>query len=126
MENTAYVKGVLDLAVYSGVNTAQVSAATAGDVDQSSHPSGTVATPDGAWVLSVWSDKSGGTTSWTAPAGVATRGTAFGTGGGRYSSLIADTGGPVVAGTYGPISAVTNDASINDAVWTISLPASDQ
>jgi hypothetical protein len=125
MQNASYVKGVLDLAVYSGVNTALVSAASAGDVDQSSHASGTIASPDGAWVVSVWSDKSGGTTSWTAPAGVSTRATAFGTGGGRYSSLIADTAGPLSAGTYGPISAITNDTSINDAVWTISLPPSE-
>lgn len=125
MENTSFVKGVLSLAVYSGVDATQVKAGHAGDVGQTTHATGMVATTDGGWVVSVWSDKSGGTTSWTAPAGVATRATAFGIGGGRYSALVADSAGPVAAGTYGPVMASTDAVSINAAAWTIALPAGE-
>jgi PKD repeat protein len=123
MDNTVYTKGVLDLVVYSGVAAGQVSAAHAGDVDASVHEGGVVSATAGAWIASIWSDKSSGTTAWTAPAGVRTRASAYGTGGGRYSSLVADTDGPVVAGSYGPLSASTDVTSINAAAWTIALPA---
>jgi hypothetical protein len=122
MDSPAYSKGVLELAVYSGVSTGSPPVATGGgDSAQTAHATPTVSAPAGAMVVSLWSDKSETTTGWTAPAGVQQRDSAFGTGGGRYCGLLADSGGPVPAGSYGGLVATTNAASSHAAMWTVAL-----
>jgi PKD repeat protein len=122
MDSPAYSKGVLELAVYSGVSTGSPPVATGGgDSAQTAHATPPVSAPAGAMVVSLWSDKSETTTGWTAPAGVQQRDSAFGTGGGRYCGLLADSGGPVPAGSYGGLVATTNAASSHAAMWTVAL-----
>lgn len=116
-----YSKGVLELAVYRGATSAAPVLAHSSDSSRSTHTTPTISAPAGATVASLWSDKSGSTTSWTAPAGVTTRDTAIGTGGGRYSALLADSGGPVSGGNYGGITATTNAASTHADMWTVAL-----
>jgi hypothetical protein len=74
-------------------------------------------------VLSYWTDKSDATTSWTAPSGVTPRDTVSGIGAGRYSSLLADSGAPVPAGGYGPLTATANSTGSSAHAWTITLPS---
>ena len=57
---------------------------------------------------------------WTAPGGVTGRGTSIGSGSGRVTSLIADSGGTVPTGTYGGLTATT-DAASRALTWTIVL-----
>ena len=96
--------------------------AHAGDVGRSVHAGGVVSVPVGAWVVSYWADKSAGTTAWSAPAGLTVRDAGFGSGSGRFGVLVADLGGPVAAGSYGPLTATANSTSTNAEAWTIALP----
>ena len=98
-------------------------AAHGSDTSRAAHTAPAAAAPAGAWVLTYWTDKSDATTSWTAPAGVTSRDTVAGTGAGRYSSLVVDSGGPVPAGAYGPLTATANSTSSSAHAWTITLPA---
>jgi PKD repeat protein len=118
-----FSKGVLELVVYRNVATGAAVLAHSGDSTQTAHTTPTVSAPAGARVLSVWSDKSSGTTVWTAPGTVTTRDTAIGTGDGRYGVLVADSGGPVNAGSYGNLTATTDATSNRGDMWTIALPA---
>ena len=123
MDAAAYHKGVLDVAVYSGVNAAQIVATHASDTSRAAHTAPATTAPGAAWVLSYWTDKSDATTSWTAPSGATTRDTVSGTGAGRYSSLLADSSAPVPAGGYGPLTATANSTGSSAHTWTITLPA---
>lgn len=118
-------KSTLTLAAYRGVAASGGIAGIASSTDGGStqHTSPTVAAPAGGWVIQLWSDKSSGTTAWTAPAGTTTRGTSYGTGTGRSSALLTDSGGPVSAGTYGGQVATTDAASGRAIAWTIALAA---
>ncbi|MFC0036739.1 PKD domain-containing protein [Actinomadura rayongensis] len=121
---SAITKSDLRLLAYQGTATDDPVAAVAKAVDGSAvtdHPSPTasVAAP-GSWVISYWADKSSSTTAWTAPAGVETRGTGIGAGGGRITSLTVDSGGSVATGGYGGKIAST-DAASRAQMWTIVL-----
>jgi PKD repeat protein len=116
-----YSKGVLNVVVYSGVGSGGLTVAHAGDSRSTTHTSPVVTAAAGDWVLSYWADMSAATTAWTAPGSVTVRDTAVGVGKGRYGLLVADSGGPVSAGSYGGLTATT-DATSNHAIsWTIAL-----
>ena len=122
MDTADYHKGVLDVAVYSGVDATRITAAHASDTGGASHATPGVTAPGTAWEVSYWTDKSQSTTSWAPPGAVTVRGTHAGSGGGHYSSLLADSNGPVPAGPYGPLIATTNSTSSSAHAWTITLP----
>jgi PKD repeat protein len=82
-----------------------------------SSPSVDVAVP-GAWAVTFFADKSSSTESWTEPAGAATRSISIGSGGGRLTSLAADSGGPV-GSPYGGLVAQTNAPSSSSVAWTV-------
>jgi PKD repeat protein len=123
---SGYRLGVLTLAVYRGMQASTTLVTShAGDSNTSSHVSPTVSAAAGDWVVSYWSDKSANTTAWTAPAGVVERDeVAADPGAYRFSELVADSGGPVPAGTYGGLTATTNATSDKAAMWTIVLTPS--
>ena len=121
---SSYAKGALSLAVYSGVDPASVNVgATAHTRDSgtNAHRSPTVTTRPGDLAVSYWADKSGSTTSWTAPTGVATRDTFSDAGAGRFGSLLADSAAPASGGAYGGLTARTNAPSYEGASWTVAL-----
>jgi hypothetical protein len=118
------MKSTLTLAAYRGAATTGAIAAIASNTDggTTQHTTSTVQAPAGGWVIQSWSDKSSGTTLWTPPsAGVTVRGTSYGAGNGRTTSLLADSGGPVSAGTYGAQTATTDATSGRAIEWTIAL-----
>jgi PKD repeat protein len=121
---SAYTKADIQLLAYDGTNTTDPIAAVAkaGDADSvTAHTSPAAQVGDaGSWAVSYWADKSSSTTSWTAPAGVETRRIGIGSGGGRITSLTADSNGTVPTGTYGGKTATT-DAASRAAMWTIIL-----
>ncbi|WP_165970562.1 PKD domain-containing protein [Actinomadura sp. 6K520] len=121
---SGYTKADIRLLAYDGTDTSDPIAAVAKGSDptavtEHSSPNAEVAA-GGSWAVTYWGDKSSSTTSWTAPAGVTTRGTGVGSGGGRISALIADSGGAVATGGYGGKTATT-DAASRAAMWTIVL-----
>ena len=119
-----FAKADLRLVAYHGTNgTDPVSAATS-SIDAAAtathvSPVANVAQA-GSWVLSYWADK-GTTTAWTAPGGVVTRASSFGTSTAHISALTADSGGAAGAGTYGGLSAVADVAANKAVSWTIVL-----
>lgn len=87
-------------------------------------PQVTTAT-DGAWIVSYWTDKTSATTAWVLPAGEVMRGEIYGTGGGRVTSILSDTGVPHPVGPHGLKTATANSANAKATMWTIALqPAS--
>jgi hypothetical protein len=122
MDNTAFQKAVLTLGVYSGADAAGVLTTHSADSATASHKTPTLTAAAGDWVVSYWGDKSSATDTWTAPSGAKARDTAIDNGGsGRYSSLLADSDGPVPAGSYGGLTATTNAASEKATMWTVRL-----
>jgi PKD repeat protein len=121
--STVFHKAAVVLAVYSGVGSSAPVVARVGDKAKTAHVSPTVVAPAGSWVVTLWADKSETTTGWTAPSGVTTRDVGLGTGSGRFTSLLVDSGGPV-SGTYGGLTATTNAANSYTDMWTIALPGS--
>ncbi|WP_030165423.1 PKD domain-containing protein [Spirillospora albida] len=121
---SALTKADIRLLAYEGTNATDPVAAIAKAVDDASVTAHTSPTAQvdaaGAWAVTYWADKSSSTTQWTAPAGVETRGTGIGTGGGRITALVADSGGTVATGGYGGKTAVT-DATSRALMWTIVL-----
>jgi PKD repeat protein len=125
LDTTAYTHASLNLAVYSGVDTANPIAAVtqAGDAGGTSHVAPAVSAGDGDWVVSFWGERSAATTAWSAPAGVTTRSVTSDSGSLTVTALVGDSGGPVAAGSYGARTAVTDVATQRTAMWSIALNA---
>ncbi len=126
VESSAIAKFAVQLAAYSGTSTTNPVAAFTSNTEPASltshaTPSVTVGSP-GSWLVSYWADKSSATTDWTASAGVVVRDEAIGTGGGRITALLGDSGGPVPTGTAGGRTATT-DAASRAATVSIVLAA---
>ncbi len=129
---STYVKVALTLAAYRGTDATNPVAGITGAPEagsSTSHTSPSVANAtNGAWRVSYWSDKNSATTAWTPPGGESTRATTVGSGGGRVSSLLTDSGAPLTAGapaTTGGLVARSNASSSAATTWTILLrPAS--
>ncbi|TQM67557.1 beta-propeller uncharacterized protein DUF5122 [Actinomadura hallensis] len=121
---SGYTKADIRLLAYAGTNTSDPIAKVGKGNDSSAvteHTSPTASVDSaGSWAVTYWGDKSSSTTEWTAPAGVTTRGTGVGSGGGRITSLVVDSGEAVGTGTYGGKKATT-DAASRAAMWTIIL-----
>ncbi|WP_187437953.1 PKD domain-containing protein [Actinomadura decatromicini] len=119
-----YTKADIRLLAYENTNATDPVAAVAKGIDGGTvtdHTSPTATVGDfGGWAVTYWGDKSSTTTSWTAPAGVTSRGTGIGSGSGRITSLIVDSNGTVATGGYGGKTATT-DAASRAAMWTIIL-----
>jgi hypothetical protein len=121
------LKFAMTVGAYSGVDPTDAVAAIASATDggTAQHQSPSLDAGTGSWVVQVWSDKSSATTAWQAPTGVAAREQAVGAGGGRITSLYADSAGPVTAGPAGGQTAVTDASSGKGISWTLTLsPAS--
>lgn len=125
-DTTQYSKAMVTLADYAGADSAidPVTAHRSDDTVSTSHVSPSASVPAGATVLSYWVDKSDATNAWTGPTQTTTRDTAIGTGTGRYSSLLVDTG-PAPGGTSPGVTATTDGASRTMA-WTIALSPQTQ
>jgi hypothetical protein len=125
---TTYLKVAMTVAAYRGVDPSAPVARASGvpePLSTTAHRAPDVTNDvDGAWRVSYWSDKNSATTAWIAPGGETLRALCVGTGGGRVSGLLTDSGGPVVAGSTATTSAGTAiaDAPTPTAtMWTILL-----
>ena len=116
---TKYVVGV---AGYSGVRSgALVAADFAEDVLRAGHATPQVDAPPGSWVVSYWADKTSATTGFSLPGSVTARQALCGTGTGRVCASLADSGGAVPAGSYGPVVATADAASATATTWSVVL-----
>jgi len=122
----ASMKIDLQLAAYFGTSPAGAVAQAVHGADLTAttiHTTPTATVADRASrAVSFWADKSSSTTSWTAPSSVVVRGTSIGAGSGRLTSLLADDGSNVPAGTrVGGLTATTDLASSRATTWTVVL-----
>ncbi len=118
-------KAVLVLAAYRGVDAGTPIVASASSTDSATdHVTPTITVPANAWLLQLWSDKSSSTTSWTLPGGVVQRALNVGSGSGRVSAVLADSGGAVPAGPAGGLTASTNASSGRAIAWSLALGSS--
>lgn len=114
---SASVKSAVQLLAYTGTASAGPVAALAELVE----PVGTTTTnhvtptanvsAGGSWVVSYWADKTSTTTAWTVPGSVTSRDTSIGTGTAHVAAAVADSNQPVASGTYGGLTAQTDQAS---------------
>ena len=115
------LKFALTLGAYTGTAPDALAAiASATDAGSGTHQAPIVDAPAGAWTVTVWTEKSSNTTSWSVPDGVTTREEAVGAGGGRIAALYADSGGPLPAGERGGQTATT-DGSGRGIAWTLAI-----
>jgi PKD repeat protein len=123
---SAATKTDIELSAYSGVSSALPTLLSAmSTTTTADHATPDMTVPDdGDWVVSYWSDKSVGTTMWTAPAGQVVRGDSVGTGSGHVSSLLTDDDAPAFAGARSGLTASTDVASGRGTTWTVILPTS--
>ena len=117
------IKSALLLAAYRNVATTGGLAdiASSADTSTATHTSPRVTAPADGWVIQAWTDKSSGTTAWTPPTGPTTRASVFGTGGGRASALLTDSGTTVTTGPNGNQTARSNSVSGRGITWTLAL-----
>jgi PKD repeat protein len=129
---SATVKANVVLLAYRGTDpVAPVGAVAVGPPGTSappastSHTTPTLAVPaDGAWVVSIWTEKSSTTSLITPPAGQTPRYFGCTGGSGEMCSLLTDGGGPVSGGTTaGGVTATGNVAGAADTMWTLVLTA---
>jgi hypothetical protein len=118
-------KGSVQLLAYDGTDpagfiAADARTATSGSRLSATTPTVTVSRSD-SWLVSYWAAKSSAITGWTTPAGQVVRSTAYGTGGGRITSVATDFGGPVPAGTAGGLTSSTDQPQTAGTNWSIVL-----
>ncbi|GAA3141042.1 hypothetical protein GCM10010466_35110 [Planomonospora alba] len=126
LELSPITKIGLQLVAYGGTSSADPVAAVATRSETASTTSHTgpaveVGEP-GGWLVSYWADKSSVTTGWTPPAGVVVRDGVAGSGSGRITALLADSGGAVPAGTAGGLTATTDGSSRAASVSVLLAP----
>lgn len=122
-DSATYSHAAAKLVVYSGVDTTTPVAAFAqrADASTASHTTPTAAAGAGDLVVSFWTDRASAARTWTAPAGVTSRGSTTDSGTLTVQALVADSDGPVPAQTYGGRTASTDAATDRAAMWTIVL-----
>ncbi|MBS2936688.1 PKD domain-containing protein [Nocardioides sp. J2M5] len=117
----AAAKYTLTVASYSGDMLAPQVVPSAETVVRAGHTAPTVQAGAGDWAVSYWADKSSATTGFTLPGGVTARQAICGANAGRVCSVLADSGGPLAEGPYGPLTATADSASASATAWTILL-----
>jgi hypothetical protein len=118
---SAAAKYTMTIAVYSGDMLAPQVAKASETVARAGHTTPTIDAGAGDWALSYWADKSSATTSISAPGAVTHRQGICGSSTGRICSELADSNGPLAAGTYGGLTATADSSSSNATMWTIIL-----
>jgi PKD repeat protein len=122
---SAQAKATVSLFAYSGTSTTAPVLALQGageTTSRAAHTTPTVSVSDNqAWGLSYWADNSSTTTSWNLPAGVSSRSTVCGTGGGHICTAAADSNGPVTGNQYGGLTATADSTSAKAVMWTVLL-----
>ncbi|MBC9733466.1 PKD domain-containing protein [Nocardioides marmotae] len=118
------VKAVVGVAAYRSTGGADITASAIGgsNISGSSHttPAVPVARPN-SWLVSIWSEKSSTTATWTLPTGAAQRTTNAATGTGRISAVLADSGAAVPVGTAAGRTATTSAAVSRTAMSSIVI-----
>ncbi|GGO70262.1 PKD domain-containing protein [Nonomuraea cavernae] len=117
-------KGDLTLVAYRGTGNQVVAAHESVNetVTRAEHTTPAVAvTTPGSWVVSYWGEKSSATTTLAPPAGETVRSAQSGTGNGRITSLLTDSGAQVATGTRSGLTATADSASLRATMWSLVI-----
>jgi PKD repeat protein len=110
--SSALVKSAMSISAYR--STAGTSAVTASDSIAGTTSTTTHVAPDvdvaqaGSWLVTSWSERSSTDSTWTPPGNSTSRATAAATGGGKVSSLLADSNAAVPTGNAAGRTATTS------------------
>jgi PKD repeat protein len=105
----------------SATNPVSTFAAVAEPTTGTTHTTPTVTVPTNAsWVLSLWTEKSSGTTV-TPPPGQTPRVSSLGSGSSHMSALFTDNNAPVNAGSAGGLTMTSDASGKANSMWTIVL-----
>ena len=99
---TTTLKDAMSVAAYrstGGTPSVTASASSPGTAGTSFTTPSVAVAQAGSWLVNSWSEKSSTASTWTKPATSTTRATPAATGGGKVSSLLADSNAPVPTGT---------------------------
>lgn len=119
---TASVRADLQFVAYDGAaaNAPQVDSAV--DAFTATHVAPATSVPiAGSWLLTYWADRSSSTTAWTLPASVTSRAVALGSGGGRVTSALGDSAGPVPTGVIPARTATVDGTSGKGVMLSVVL-----
>lgn len=115
------VKSSLLLSAYRNAVVSPAGIAMANETTSSAtHATPVLTAPAGSWLLSIWTDKTAATTSWTPPAGQSVEQTGAGTAAGHVSWLMTDSNG-AVGGSVGGLAATANSPSVNATMISVVL-----
>ncbi len=107
-------KSVMSVSAYrssAGTSAVTASASAPGTTSGTTYVAPAVAVADaGSWLVNYWSEKSSTASTWTPPANATSRATPAATGGGKVSSLLADSNSVVPTGTAAARTATTSVA----------------
>ncbi len=119
------IKDTMSVGVYrsdAGTSTVTASASTTGTSSTTTHVAPSVGVAEAnSWLVNSWSEKSSATLTWTKPATSTTRANPVGTGGGKVSSLLADSGGAVATGTAAGRTATTSAAGGGTQLFSVVI-----
>lgn len=122
VSTSAFVKSSLLLGAYRGAAVPAGGVTLAAEsVSTDAHTTPADEARLGSWLVSVWTDKSSSTMSWTPPFGEPVRQTGAVAGTAHISWLMTDSGGGVVAGPTGGLSATASFATSSAAMLTVVL-----
>lgn len=128
VRTSAYAKSTLAVVAYRSDGGA-VASASANRAVNSSATSHTTAPVDvanpGSWLVSVWSEKSTDTVTWTLPPSATQRTTAAGSGTGKVSAVLADSSGPVAPGAAGGLTATTDPSVGRSIMFSVVIDAGE-
>lgn len=122
VDTSALAKSVIGVAAYrsTGTPTITASAVRGSDTSTSSHPTSALPVSDiNSWLVNVWTEKSSSDTTWTMPAGSTARTTVAGTGTGKISGVLGDSGAAVPVGTAAARTATTSTSVTRDIVFSL-------
>jgi PKD repeat protein len=119
--NSATAKMALQMSAYSNAGAITAQAVAFDTVNRTTHTTPIVPVASaGSALVSYWADKSSATTTWAMPAAAQLRDLSVGSGSGRVTSALADTGS-LAAGTAGGLTATADSATARGVMWSIVI-----
>lgn len=124
VSGSAYAKSVMTVAAYRSTGPAIIgaSAVNGDNAAGTNHVAPSTNAPHAnSWLLNYWSEKSSDATTWSLPSGSTGRDQATGTGTGKVSSVLADSGGAIPVGPVVGGTATTSTSVSRTTMFSIVL-----
>ena len=121
MTNSIISKTALQLSAYSGASGITAQSLIFDNVNHAARTTPIVPVASAnSLLVSYWADKSAATTTWSMPAAAVLRNLSVGTGSGRITAAIADTGS-LAAGVAGGLTATSDSSNARGVTWSVVI-----